>query len=302
MNRQNPSAPAPDPVSQLTWIPVQSRRKAMDWSLVLISQGIESTIERSADESAEWGLRVNSNHYAQALQILRQYKIENRGFAWQHELRWPGMRFDFACLFWAVLLGAFYWLASSRAAFRAAGVMDTVAVASGQWWRVFTAMLLHADLAHLAANLSTGILLVGLAMGRYGRGVGLLAAFLAGGIGNVASLLLNPKPFVGLGASEMVMGALGLLVARARDPNAPNASRIKHLLGGVGAGVMLFLLFGLSQDADTAAHLGGFVGGALLGLGMARMPAKMLQRGDVNVAAGSVLAAFVALTWWLALR
>ncbi len=87
--------------------------------------------------------------------------------------------------------------------------MDGAAVAHGQWWRLFTAIWLHADLAHLATNATIGLLLLGLAMGRYGTGAGLLAAYLAGAGGNLVAGLISLQPHRSLGASGMVIGCLG---------------------------------------------------------------------------------------------
>src|SRR5688500_16356435 len=64
-------------VQQTGVIPVKSERQAMDWSLVLVSQGIESTIER-VPESDRWQLSVPSGDYARAVQALRQYHVENK--------------------------------------------------------------------------------------------------------------------------------------------------------------------------------------------------------------------------------
>ena len=112
--------------------------------------------------------------------------------------------------------------------------------------------------AHLAGNLSIGIVLFGLAMGRYGTGVGLLAAFLTGAAGNVASLLVHGHGFYGLGASGMIMGALGLLSAPTlRRRGEHRRLPFKHHVLGLVAGVMLFILYGLAPGADIAAHFGG---------------------------------------------
>ena len=92
--------------------------------------------------------------------------------------------------------------------------MDSAAVARGEWWRIFTAIMLHADAGHLISNLSIGVILFGFVMGRFGRGTGLLATLLAGAAGNALSLVLNSKPFYGLGASGMIMAALGMLSAQ----------------------------------------------------------------------------------------
>jgi membrane associated rhomboid family serine protease len=182
--------------------------------------------------------------------------------------------------------------------------MDSTAVVSGQWWRIFTSMVLHGDIAHLAANLSIGVVLLGLAMGRYGVGVGLLAAYLAGAAGNVASLFFNSGPFYGLGASGMVMGALGLLAAQSLAAGKHDRQPLKYLLGGIAAGIMLFILFGLSPSPgiDVMAHLGGFLTGLLLGAGLAFTPISVWKNSRINLLAGLTFTAMVVITWRLALN
>ena len=81
----------------------------MDWSLVLVSQGIETTIDH-AEDGAGWGLLVARQDYTHALRTLRQYRIENRGWPWQQPVFRPGLLFDWGSLAWALLAGLFYWL------------------------------------------------------------------------------------------------------------------------------------------------------------------------------------------------
>jgi hypothetical protein len=54
-----------------TTIPVRTERQAMDWSLVLVSQGIEVTIERDPDID-RWQLVVNAPDRTRALRAIRQ--------------------------------------------------------------------------------------------------------------------------------------------------------------------------------------------------------------------------------------
>lgn len=274
----------------------------MDWSLVLASQGIDAVIADPQD-GLGWGLLVPQPDCARALQALRQYRIENRHWPWRQSLPWPELRFDWGSLAWAAMLVLLHSFAAKYQAFGAAGAMDSFAVFSGhQWWRIFTAMTLHADIAHLAANLSLGIVLLGLAMGRYGTGTGLLAAWLAGAAGNVASLYFNLRPFVGLGASGMVMGALGLLAASSLLPGEHRRPSRKHFLIGLAAGTMLFVLYGLAPGTDLAAHFGGFVAGVLLGALLASFPAQYIHKPLVNFACGLFVLVTVAVTWGLALK
>ena len=193
-------------------ITVRSQRQAMDWSLVLVSQGIETTIDQ-AEDGTGWGLLVAGQDYGNALRVIRQYHLENRGWPWQQAVFRPGFLFDWGSVAWALLAGLFFWL-STHTDLQSGGVMDGTAVAHGQWWRLFTAVWLHADLAHLATNATLGLVLLGLAMGRYGTGAGLLAAYLAGAGGNLVAGLISLQTHRSLGASGMVTGALGLLAAQ----------------------------------------------------------------------------------------
>jgi rhomboid protease GluP len=286
----------------LTKIPVRSERQAMDWSLALVSQGIESAIDHSED-GTNWGLIVANADLEKALKTLRQYRQENRHWPpWQQTLPWPEIRFDWGSLVWAFVLIFFYWITSSNLALRDAGEMNIAAVSSGQWWRLFTAMQLHADLGHLAGNLCIGVILLGLAMGHYGTGIGLLGAFVAGACGNVATFLLHSKPFHGLGASGMVTGALGLLAAQALTWRKIIHKPSRYIIAGIAAATLLFALFGLSPGTDIVAHFGGFVTGLLLGSFLTLAPSPNLQSPKANLIAGITVGILVGLTWGLALH
>ncbi len=284
-----------------TIIPARSERQAMDWSLVLVSQGIESVIQAATDEHG-WQLAVGAGDYTRALQTLRQYRVENHQRPWVQPVPWTGMLFDWRSAVWFLALAALFFASEARPGLREAGMMDNAAVQSGQWWRLFTATMLHRDAAHLIANATTGVLLLGLAMGSYGAGVALLAAYLAGAGGNVAGLILYGDDHRGLGASGLVMGALGLLtvqwLALARE-----GGQAKRLMArGVFAGLMLLVLWGLNPASDVVAHVGGFVTGALLGAAMIRLPETARQSATVNRVAEFLCGGAAVLTWWLALR
>ncbi|MDB6018832.1 MAG: Rhomboid family protein, partial [Pedosphaera sp.] len=128
------------------------------------------------------------------------------------------------------------------------------------------------------------------------------AAYLAGAAGNVASLMLNASPFYGLGASGMIMGALGLLTAQSVPLKQAPRLPAKYLLGGMVAGIMLFLLLGLSPGSDFVAHLGGFLAGLIFGLALSSAPVWVLQSPKLNLLAGLAVIAFVLFTWWQALH
>lgn len=273
----------------------------MDWSLVLVSQEIETAIDESP-ENGGWGLLIPAKDAEKAFKALRQYRQENREWPWRRPLPWPETHFDWMSVAWAVLLIFFHWAGDFRPGLYDAGMMASKAVHVGEWWRVFTAITLHADLAHLAGNLSIGIVLLGLAMGRYGTGTGLLAAYLAGVGSNLASLWTSAKPFQGLGASGMVMGALGLLASQSLQASARGENSTNRKIAGVGAAILLFILYGFSPGSDVMAHFGGFVAGFGLGVILMQWPHRFCHSLKVNLMTGGLLIAIVAGTWWLALR
>src|SRR5207249_2676273 len=127
-------------------IPARSRGQAMDWSLVLLSQGIECMIEHREEG---WALLVGPQDFERAVAALRQYEIENPGWRWRQELPWPSVVFHWGALIWCLALAAVHWLNSmSGVELKDAGLMHGDAVLNGAWWRLFTAIMLHGDLAH----------------------------------------------------------------------------------------------------------------------------------------------------------
>ena len=279
-------------------IPVPSRRRAMDWSLVLISQGIGSTIDHEP-ETDSWALIVAPEDYEKSLAVLQEYRLENRGWHWRKKLPVAGFLFDWGSLAWVFLVLIFYWL-ESTVDLRSSATMDSSAVALGQWWRLFTAIWLHADLAHLGTNAGLGLVLIGLAMGRYGTGTGLLTAYLAGVGGNLVPCLVSATRHQSLGASGMIMGALGLIAIQSRTVWRQGGSRGRLAFGGLIAGVMLFVLVGVAPGTDILAHFGGFVTGALAGGILVLLP--KLSKPKANLLSGFIFVLLVIVPWWAALR
>jgi rhomboid protease GluP len=185
---------------------------------------------------------------------------------------------------------------------RSQGMMDGAALSRGEWWRPFTATWLHADAGHLAANLGFGVLFLGLVMGRFGPGIGLLAAYLAGIGGNLAAWLVYGANHRGLGASGVVMGALGLLaVPSLALLRQGKAGAFRLVAGGLLSGLMLFVLFGMNPETDVVAHFGGFVTGIVLGLPLVLIQ-PLTQRWKLNLAAGILFGSLVVWPWLRALK
>jgi membrane associated rhomboid family serine protease len=264
---------------------------------VLISQSIEAIIEHV---EGGWILLVEQAEHARALEAIRAYQVENRGWGWHRKVFTPGLIFDSSSAGWVALVLAFYFV-DARFGLKAAGFMNSEAVSSGEWWRLFTAIWLHADPSHVAGNAVFGFLLLGLAMGRYGAGVALIGCCLAGVIGNVLRWGLWPEPSLSLGASGMVMGALGLLGSQSFHLWRQGPQARRSVVAGVAAGLMLFVLLGLAPGTDVVAHLGGFAAGLVFGLALTKV-SLWRENGPVNVVCGILFTGLVVLPWFLAFR
>lgn len=279
-----------------------SRRQAMDWSLALASQGIEATILRSP-ERQRWLLLVPPAEHHRAIQTIRLYRAENRGWGWRKELpgadleiHWGGLAFCF------VLIAIHLAQASNLPILRERGINNSIAVLNGEWWRIFTAIFLHSDLSHLISNVTFGSLVLGLSMGRFGAGFVLLATLLSGALGNVMGLAFYDRPYQGLGASGMMMGALGVLAIHSINLWRQSIKAARYIFAGIAAGVLMFVMFGTNAESDVLAHFGGFIGGLIFGGILALAPTKWIRHTFADQTALTLFVTLSALAWILALR
>jgi rhomboid protease GluP len=148
----------------------------------------------------------------------------------------------------------------------AAGALEGVAFRAGDWWRPLTALGLHADLAHLAANAGFGALLGGLAARLRGVGVAWLSILVAAVLANVANGFAMPPARVSIGASTAVFAALGWLAVQ-HWPLPTRRARGGARASSVGAAFVLLALLGTGDArTDVLAHALGFGCGALTGV------------------------------------
>ena len=106
------------------------------------------------------------------------------------------------------------------------GAMYPPAVAIGQFWRLFTAMFLHANLLHLAFN-AYALWLFGRAVEEeFGRANMVAIYFVTGFLASAASYALGPVQTLAVGASGAIFGIQGL--RRLQLPAAPPGPRVRE--------------------------------------------------------------------------
>ena len=146
-------------------------------------------------------------------------------------------------------------------------------VGDGEWWRIGTAMFLHANLIHVIFNM-IALVLVGRIVERvYGTYYFLWIYFLSGVGGSLASLGTTWSEIAAsVGASGAIMGLFGALAAylvRRRDvvPRAIIREFGFWILNCLGLTLGLGLALSWSEVArvDNSAHLGGLGMGFIAG-------------------------------------
>ncbi len=149
------------------------------------------------------------------------------------------------------------------------GAMFGPLIASGEYWRLFTAMFLHVGILHLAFN-AFGLLIFGrLVEGIYGPVRFALIYLLAGLFGSVASYLLNSIA-IGAGASGAIFGVLGALAAFFLARREMLGEMGRQNLTGLAVIAAFNLIFGFTQPGiDNWAHMGGLAGGFAIGMALA---------------------------------
>ena len=147
-------------------------------------------------------------------------------------------------------------------------MMHPVLIDAGQWWRLLTPVLVHGGLLHIFLNMY--ILYI------YGPNVEevfgtarFVAIFLITGFTASALSYAVPPDNASVGASGAIFGIVGALVAYLYRRR--RSTVMAHYLRGMGTFIAINIVFGfLFPNIDNMAHLGGLVGGVLLGLGFDR--------------------------------
>jgi len=305
--------PVPQRRSAGVLIPTRSEKQAMDWSLALASQHIACAIHAipaalendpspATGPAASWALEVDARDAGRALRVLRIYHQENRHWTPHLEPTHSAFPFQWTVLLWCFLMTIVHSAAEAPGSLLPlAGRFETARFVLGEWWRPMTATFLHSNLDHLVANLTSGFIVLGLAIGRFRAGPALFLSYLAGSLANIAAWLLRSRDYIGVGSSGVVMAGLGLLavslLSEFREGKASTTVVTRGLLGGTA----LFLLLGTSPQSDVLAHAAGFGFGAALAALYAFIPTRITQGNTWDMTSASLFLASATVPWLAAL-
>jgi membrane associated rhomboid family serine protease len=296
---QQPALSPPGTENELYPVAQGSEQHLAACSLVLSAMGIDHLKSKTA-------LLVDAEHRDSAAWHLQAYREENRNWppppSWQQEHKHiappPTLLMIGSLFLFFQITGP--W--QGKSLWFQVGAIDSQAVfEQGQWWRLFTALSLHADEMHLLGNCLIGGGMVHLLCTTIGYGSGWLLLLLTGGLGNLLNIALRDTSHHSVGFSTAVFATIGMFSGLQMKKGKFFSWRI---LMPLGAGIGLLAFLGTEGErTDLGAHFMGFVCGIIAGL-LTRMTGfseaadnRSLQRILFLAALGLFFSC-----WWLAFR
>ena len=235
-------------------------------SLILSAAGISHRIQPVSSDLFE--IFVSISDLQEAAEQLQQYEEEN--------LHWPPRpAYDsYAPVFRAMapivaaLLIYIYGLSGewSRASiWFSNGAGDSAAILSShQYYRLITALTLHADAVHLLGNCFLGSFMLHFLLLATGNGIGLFSVLVTATLANFINVVVHGPGHHFVGFSTAVFVVIGMLCTIRFVDNSKQS--MFPLLMPVMAGFALLALLGSSGErTDLGAHLFGLLCGLITG-------------------------------------
>ena len=270
----------------------------LNHSLVLSAVGIDHQVDQAS------GVILVQRHQGErAMFELQAFRDENRNWPPPANYLQPVPRTDnppTLLMFGSLIL--FYSVTGSwftaNPWFQAGAINSRAILEQGEWWRLVTALTLHADQMHLVGNCVVGGFMVHLLCKTVGYGTGWLSLLLSGMVANLLNIVLRDSPHYSVGFSTAIFAAIGIFCGRQLRNNS--VSVVRTLLLPLGAGIGLLAMLGSEgKQTDFGAHLFGLGCGFVCGL-LLRLTGLDLQ-GDKRPVQQIffVMTLILILTCWL---
>jgi len=135
------------------------------------------------------------------------------------------------------------------------GSLVGVLVADGEWWRLVTAMFLHASVLHIAFNMFALYWLGTIVEEAIGTRRFLLVYFASGLAGSAGALVFSSPFAVTVGASGAIFGTMGALLVLEYMTTGSFAGQAMGLI------VINMVITFTIPNISVGGHLGGLIGG-----------------------------------------
>ena len=284
-----------------------SRQQAEQWSFVLGAVNIPSIIEF---EQHSWVVKVSPVHAKRALQEIAAFVEE--------ESDWPPNRpapkvqklvlskYQPPTILMMGALVVFYlftgpWSYKSGW-FVNGAVSGRQILENGEWWRLVTALTLHADVVHIFGNVLIGGVLVHFLCRLLGNGLGWFLILVSGILGNFLNVFLRGYMHNSVGFSTAIFGTIGILAGYQAVRKRTTAARDILLPLAAGGGLLALLGAG-GQRTDLGAHFFGLLVGIALGVALVFLPAQRILVTKTTLQSVLFVATLliIQLSWWLAM-
>lgn len=151
--------------------------------------------------------------------------------------------------------------------FAMGGISRIAILSDGEWYRLFTAPLLHANFDHILGN-GVALLFGGWFLERLVGRLWFFAFFVVGALGGaLVSLAVVPPSLISVGASGALMGLFAALFISSFRPALASHERVRLQINSMRFLIpSLFPLFSSAstEHIDYGAHVGGALSGAML--------------------------------------
>ncbi|MEU1535217.1 rhomboid family intramembrane serine protease [Streptomyces fagopyri] len=161
-------------------------------------------------------------------------------------------------------------------------------IAEGQWYRLLTSMFLHGSYIHILFNMLSLWWIGGPLEAALGRARYLALYFVSGFAGSALTYLLAAPNQPSLGASGAIFGLFGATGVLMRRLNYDMRPLIGLLV------VNLIFTFTPAFGISWQAHIGGLVGGVVVGYAMVHAPRERRALVQYGVCAVVLVAVVVA--------
>lgn len=188
----------------------------------------------------------------------------------------PGLTFALLALMALVFLGELYLnlegfpkdlTPSIKTLVALGGNFQPLTVGEQEWFRLWTAIFMHGNVVHILLN-GVALFLAGIYLEPLLGRLHFFALFMIGGLcGSLASVFWNPANLVSTGASGAITACFGAMITIAfHYPAGPVQTRlIQRSIQILLPAVLPFLNVKSGMTIDYADHIGGAIGGVVIG-------------------------------------
>lgn len=255
---------------------------ALTCSLVLSSAGITHHLCQTRDNLT---ISVTADDNLAAQEQIHAYFHENKN--------WPPVPVESNSSFTPLLqpptllligaLALFYsitgpWAGHSFWFTNGAGDAEAI-LKNGEWYRLITALTLHADTTHLLGNCLLGGFLFHFFCRLSGNGLGLFSMLVTATLANLINVFLHGTNHHFVGFSTAVFSIIGMLAILSRQHQIRTGyQRIMPFMAGAA---LLAMLGSSGERTDLGAHFFGLCCGLVTGLILSSSPLLTLRHSVI---------------------